>query len=83
MGGCRGLIRCSGKLIGISKFKTSALQWCLSEAMRDDARETRKQAEAISIQLDERHSRLLVKYHTCNHNLQVRVDVLALLQNVG
>ena len=62
---------------------TSSLLWCLSKAIRDAARETLKKAEASSIQLDERHSRLLVKYHACNHDLQVWVGVLALLQNVG
>ena len=55
----------------------------MSEAIRDTARETLRKAEAISIQLDERHSRLWVKYHACNHALQARVDALALLQNVG
>ena len=50
----------------------------MSEAIRDAARETLRKAAAISIQLDEPNSRLLVKYHACNHDLQVRVGVLAL-----
>lgn len=65
------------------KERTSSLQWCLSEAIRDAAREAINKAAAISIQLDECHSRLMVKYHACNHDLQVRVGVIALLQNVG
>ena len=49
----------------------------------DAARETRKKAEAMAIQLDESHLRLLVKYHARNHDPQVRVGVLALLHNDG
>ena len=55
----------------------------MSEANRDAARETLRNAAAISIQLDECHSRLLVKYHACNHALQARIGVLALLHDVG
>ena len=67
----------------LSNRKTASLQWCLTETIRDTARETLRKAVAISLQLDERHGRLLVKYHACGHDLVVRVGVLALVQNVG
>ena len=69
--------------LNMSNRRTSSLQWCLTEAIRNAARETLRKAVAISLQLDERHGRLLVKYHACGHDLVVRVGVLALLQNVG
>ena len=35
-----------------------------------------RNVEAISVQRDERHSRM-VKHHTCNRHLRVKVDALA------
>ena len=67
----------------MSRQRLNLLQWCVTEAIRTEDRDALRQADVISLQLDERHGRLLIKYLACNQNLVMKVGVLALLHNVG
>ena len=71
----------SGATSQLSRTRTTSLEWCLSEAIQDDTRAVLQESQTISLQLDERHGRLLVKYHACANDLVLRVGVLALLQD--
>ena len=66
-----------------SARKSTSLEWCLAEAIRDADRAFLRRAETIAVMLDERHGRLLVKYHGCDERLTVRFGVLGLLRNAG
>ena len=67
----------------MSLRKSTSLEWCLAEAIRDEDREFLRHSDAIAILLDERNCRLLVKFQACGRNLVVRFGVFALLRNAG
>ena len=67
----------------MSLRKSTSLEWCLAEAIRDEDREFLRHSDAIAILLDERNCRLLVKFQACGSNLVVRFGVFALLRNAG
>ena len=63
--------------------KRRTLEWCLLEAVRDQEREFLATATCISIMLDERNGRLLIKYSATNKKLDVRVGCLGLVRDAG
>ena len=63
--------------------KRRTLQWCLFEAVRDQELEFMATATCISIMLDERNGRLLIKYSATNAKLDVRVGCLGLVRDAG
>jgi hypothetical protein len=63
--------------------KRRTLEWCLYEAVRDKELEFLAKATCISIMLDERNGRLLIKYSATNRKLDVRVGCLALMRDAG
>ena len=67
----------------VSLRKSTSLEWCLAEALRDEDREFLRRSSAIAIMLDERNCRLLVKFQACDSNLVVRFGVVSLLRNAG
>ena len=75
-----GLRKSGGDL---KERKRRTLEWCLFEAVRDKELEFLAKATCISIMLDERNGRLLIKYSAANHKLDVRVGCLAQLRDAG
>ncbi len=63
--------------------KRATLEWCIYEAIRDVDRTFLAKASAIAVLLDERNGRILLKFHACDDELNVRVGVIALLQDHG
>ena len=68
---------------GTKSRKQSSMEWCLYEAWREHELEFMASATTVSIMLDERHGRLLIKYAATNKNLDVRVGCLALMRDAG
>ena len=58
-------------------------RWCLFEAVRDRELSFLGKATCISIMLDERNGRLLIKYSATDCNLEVRVGCLAQIRDAG
>ena len=63
--------------------KCRTLEWCLFEACRDRELDFLRAATCMSIALDERDGRLLIKYAASNAQLEVRYGCLALLRDAG
>jgi hypothetical protein len=63
--------------------KRRTLEWCLFEALRDRELTFLETATCISIALDERNGRLLLKYAAANRQLDVRSGCFALLRDAG
>ena len=63
--------------------KRRTLEWCLFEAVRDRELSFLGKATCISIMLDERNGRLLIKYSATDCNLEVRVGCLAQIRDAG
>ena len=68
---------------GTKDRKHCSMQWCLYEAWRELELGFMADAESVSIMLDERNGRLLIKYSASNKNLDVRVGCLALMRDAG
>ena len=69
----------------LSDRKRRTMEWCLSEAVRDADRAFLASASIISISMDERKGRLLVRFAACagKGSVEVRVGVLGQLQAGG
>ena len=63
--------------------KRRTLEWCLFEAVRDRELSFLSKATCISIMLDERNGRLLIKYSATDCHLEVRVGCLAQIRDAG
>jgi len=63
--------------------KRRTLEWCLFEAVRDRELSFLGKATCISIMLDERNGRLLIKYSATDRHLDVRVGCLAQIRDAG
>jgi hypothetical protein len=63
--------------------KRRTLEWCLFEAVRDREVSFLGKATCISIMLDERNGRLLIKFSARDRHLDVRVGCLAQIRDAG
>jgi hypothetical protein len=63
--------------------KRRTLEWCLFEAVRDRELTFLSKATCISLMLDERNGRLLIKYSATDCHLEVRVGCLAQIRDAG
>ena len=63
--------------------KLTTMEWCLFEALRDEELAFLASAVCISLAVDERNGRLLIKYSASNTALDVRVGCLAQVLDPG
>ena len=74
----------SAKIVKQSLRKSTTMEWCLWEALRDSERLALSQASTIALAMDERKGRLLVSFAACSgKGLDVTTGFLGQLQHQG
>jgi len=63
--------------------KHTTIEWCFFEALRDEELAFLASAVCISLAVDERNGRLLIKYFASNKALEVQVGCLGLVRDPG